>query len=54
MFKSILIELDEKLLNYKSILDKIENNGYVLKSKTASTFYPEIFGSTKNHIFYRE
>ncbi len=53
-FKSILIELDEKLSNYKSILDKIEINGYVLKSKTASSFYTEIFGSTKNHIFYRE
>jgi hypothetical protein len=28
--------------------------GYNLKSKTSSTFIPEIFGSTKNHIFYSD
>ena len=52
--KSILIELDENLNNYELILKNLLNNGYTLKSKTASPFHPEIFGSTKNHIFYSE
>ena len=53
-FKSILIELDENLNNYEFIIKKFSNAGYTLKSKTASSFHPEIFGSTKNHIFYSE
>ena len=52
-FKSILIELDENLNNYNESIIKLTNNGYVLHKKTVSTFHPEIFGSTKNHIFYR-
>lgn len=52
--KSILIELDEKLKNYELILKDLTDNGYVLRSKTASPFHPEIFGSTKNHIFYSD
>ena len=40
--------------DYESILENIIKNGYTLKSKTASPFHPEIFGSTKNHIFYSE
>ena len=50
--KSFLIELDENLENYEFILKNIFENGYILKKKTASNFHPEIFGSTKNHIFY--
>tara|TARA_Y100000996_G_scaffold408434_1_gene387494 strand:+ start:233 stop:1078 length:846 start_codon:yes stop_codon:yes gene_type:complete len=52
--KSILIELDENLNDYELILKILSNNGYTLKSKIASPFHPEIFGSTKNHIFYSE
>lgn len=54
IFKSILIELDENLENYEVILNKMSKYGYNLKSKTSSTFIPEIFGSTKNHIFYSD
>jgi FkbM family methyltransferase len=52
--KSLLIELDENLKNYETILENIIKDGYILKSKTASPFHLEIFGSTKNHIFYSE
>ena len=49
--KSILIELDETLSDYEFILKNLSSYGYILKSKVASPFHPEIFGSTKNHIF---
>ena len=52
--KSILIELDETLSDYEFILKNLSSYGYILKSKVASPFHPEIFGSTKNHIFYSE
>ena len=52
--KSILIELDENLEKYEFIINSLSAKGFVLKSKISSSFHPEIFGSTKNHIFYSE
>ena len=52
--KSILIELDENLEKYETIINDLTAKGFVMKSKKESSFHPEIFGSTKNHIFYSE
>ena len=54
IFQSILIELDTNRTDYKETLKYFDDSGYVLKSVNSSPVYKNIFGTTKNHIFYAE
>ena len=52
IFNSVLIELDTNRTDYNNTLKYFENNGYILRSINSSPVLKDIFGSTKNHIFY--